>query len=69
METIRKSISITHQQDHRINERIAACHYDGEKRSLELETIRAALREGESSGNPRLFDLKAFKQRMLIVQD
>lgn len=32
---------------------------------MELETIRAALIEGEASGEPRPFDLNAFKQRML----
>ena len=35
------------------------------ERSAEVEAIRAALREGEASGQPRPFDPEAFKQRML----
>jgi antitoxin ParD1/3/4 len=37
-------------------------------RNAEMETIRAALREGESSGKPRPFDPDAFKHRLLAMQ-
>ena len=35
------------------------------ERNGEIEAIRAALIEGEASGEPGLFDVGAFKQRML----
>ncbi|WP_288078509.1 type II toxin-antitoxin system ParD family antitoxin [Pseudomonas sp.] len=38
-----------------------------QERSAEVEAIRAALMEGESSGEPRSFDADAFKQRMLTA--
>ncbi|MDU8430797.1 type II toxin-antitoxin system ParD family antitoxin [Pseudomonas syringae pv. actinidifoliorum] len=34
-------------------------------RSADIEAIRLALIEGESSGEPRQFDVDEFKQRML----
>ena len=37
-----------------------------QERSSEIEAIRAAVIEGEASGEPRPFDAGAFKQRMLI---
>jgi len=36
-----------------------------QERSAEIEAIRAALIDGEASGEPRRFDAAAFKQRML----
>jgi len=36
-------------------------------RSFLIEAIRAALIEGEASGEPRRFDPVAFKQRMLTA--
>ncbi|WP_454563841.1 type II toxin-antitoxin system ParD family antitoxin [Pseudomonas sp. AIG] len=77
MATVRKTITVTDQQDHWIKAQIEAGHYTNDseyirdlirreqERNAELETIRAALREGESSGTPRPFDPKAFKKRML----
>ncbi|TMU83110.1 type II toxin-antitoxin system ParD family antitoxin [Pseudomonas fluorescens] len=77
MATVRKTITVTDQQDHWIKAQIEAGHYTNDseyirdlirreqERNAELETIRAALREGESSGNPRPFDPEAFKKRML----
>lgn len=37
-----------------------------QERSAEIEAIRAALIEGEESGEPGSFDAASFKQRMLI---
>ncbi|NMZ99110.1 type II toxin-antitoxin system ParD family antitoxin [Pseudomonas lundensis] len=77
MGTIRKTITVTDQQDGWIKAQIEAGHYTNDseyirdlirreqERSAEVEVIRAALREGEASGQPRAFDLEAFKQRML----
>ncbi|PKA69009.1 antitoxin ParD1/3/4 [Pseudomonas baetica] len=80
MGTVRKTITVTDQQDNWIKSQIEAGHYTNDseyirdlirreqERNAELETIRAALREGESSGKPRSFDPDAFKQRMLNAQ-
>ncbi|WP_076562812.1 type II toxin-antitoxin system ParD family antitoxin [Pseudomonas sp. B10] len=77
MATVRKTITVTAQQDHWIKAQIEAGHYTNDseyirdlirreqERNAELETVRAALREGESSGAPRPFDADAFKKRML----
>ncbi|WP_460110610.1 type II toxin-antitoxin system ParD family antitoxin [Pseudomonas sp. S3_H04] len=77
MATVRKTITVTDQQDHWIKAQIEAGHYTNDseyirdlirreqERNAELETIRAALREGESSGKPRPFDPEVFKKRML----
>ena len=77
MATVRKTITVTDQQDGWIKAQIEAGHYTNDseyirdlirreqERSAEVEVIRAALREGEASGQPRAFDLEAFKQRML----
>lgn len=51
METVRKTITVTNQQDSWIN--------------AQIETLRNALIEGENSGEPQPFDTAAFKQRML----
>jgi antitoxin ParD1/3/4 len=80
MGTVRKTITVTDQQDGWIKAQIEAGHYTNDseyirdlirreqERSAELESIRAALREGESSGKPRSFDPDAFKQRMLTAR-
>ena len=80
MGTVRKTITVTDQQDNWIKSQIEAGHYTNDseyirdlirreqERNAELETIRAALREGESSGKPRPFNPEAFKQRMLKAQ-
>ena len=79
MGTVRKTITVTDQQDNWIKAQIDAGHYTNDseyirdlirreqERTAELEPIRAALREGESSGKPRPFDPEAFKQRMLTT--
>lgn len=77
MGTVRKTITVTDQQDCWIKAQTEAGHYttDSEyirdlirreqERSAEVEAIRAALREGEASGQPHVFDPEPFKQRML----
>ena len=77
MGTVRKTITVTDQQDGWIKAQIEAGHYTNDseyirdlirreqERSAEVEAIRAALREGEASGQPRAFDPETFKQRML----
>ncbi len=79
MGTVRKTITLTDKQDSWIKAQIDAGHYTNDseyirnlirceqERSVGLETIRAALIEGESSGEPRPFDSSAFKQRMLLT--
>jgi len=69
MGTVRKTITLTEQQDAWIGEQIAAGSYTNDseairdlirreqERSFELETIRQALIEGEHSGEPEPFDL------------
>lgn len=79
MGTVRKTITLTKQQDSWVKAQIEAGHYTNDseyirdlirreqERSVEIEAIRHALIEGESSGEPRSFDVAAFKQRMLAV--
>lgn len=76
MTTVRKTITITEQQDNWVKAQIDAGHYTNDseyirdlirreqERSAEIEAIRAALIEGEASGEPRRFDVAAFKQKM-----
>lgn len=77
MGTVRKTITLTDKQDAWIKAHIDAGHYTNDseyirdlirreqERSAEIVAIRAALSEGESSGEPRPFDAGTFKQRML----
>jgi antitoxin ParD1/3/4 len=77
MGTVRKTITLTKQQDSWVKAQIEAGHYTNDseyirdlirreqERSVEIEAIRNALIEGESSGEPKSFDVAAFKQRML----
>lgn len=77
MTTVRKTITLTQQQDAWIADQIAAGSYTNDseairdlirraqERSLDLDTIRAALIEGEVSGEPVPFDFAAFKKRKL----
>ncbi len=76
MGTVRKTITLTEQQDHWVKAQIDAGHYTNDseyirdlirreqERSFEIEDIRAALIEGEVSGEPMPFDAAAFKKRM-----
>ena len=75
MATVRKTITLTEQQDAWISAQIAAGSYTNDseairdlirreqERSAEIESIRQALIEGEQSGGPEPFDFAAFKQR------
>ncbi|WP_191489688.1 type II toxin-antitoxin system ParD family antitoxin [Pseudomonas sp. FEN] len=79
MGTVRKTITVTDQQDGWIKAQIDAGHYTNDseyirdlirreqERSAEFEAIRAALIEGESSGEPRPFNADEFKKRMLTA--
>lgn len=75
MSTVRKTITVTDQQDDWIAAQVDAGRFanDSElirslirveqERSAEIETLRRALIEGERSGAPRRFDFKAFRRR------
>ena len=76
MGVVRKTITLTDQQDSWVKAQIHAGHYTNDsecirslirreqERSAEIEAIRSALIEGEASGEPRRLDAAAFKQRM-----
>jgi antitoxin ParD1/3/4 len=76
MGTVRKTITLTDKQDNWIKAQIEAGHYTNDseyirdlirreqERNTEIEAIRAALIEGEASGDPQPFDASAFKLRM-----
>ncbi len=76
MVTVRKTITLTQQQDRWVKAQISAGHYTNDseyirdlirreqERSTQLEALRMALLEGEASGEPQHFDVEAFKQRM-----
>lgn len=76
MSTVRKTITLTDQQDDWIKAQIAAGQYTNDseairdlirreqERQAQVQAIRAALIEGEESGAPQPFDLQAFKARM-----
>lgn len=76
MATVRKTITLTDKQDGWIKAQIDAGHYTNDseyirdlirreqERSAAIESVRAALIEGEASGEPKAFDASAFKQRM-----
>jgi len=76
MATIRKTITLTDQQDAWIKAQIDGGRYTNDseyirdlirreqERSAEIEAIRQALIEGEESGEPQPFDVSAFKRRM-----
>ncbi len=79
MGTVRKTITVTDQQDGWIKAQIDAGRYTNDseyirdlirreqERSAEFEAIRAALMDGESSGEPRPFNADEFKKRMLTA--
>lgn len=76
MGTVRKTITLTQQQDAWIAGQIDAGHYTNDseairdlirreqERSFEIDTIRQALIEGERSGEPQPFDFDDFLRRM-----
>ncbi|QJU57795.1 type II toxin-antitoxin system ParD family antitoxin [Sphingomonas sp. AP4-R1] len=75
MATVRKTITLTEQQNAWIAAQIEAGHYTNDseairdlirreqERSAEIESIRHALIDGEQSGEPERFDFAAFKRR------
>ncbi len=76
MATVRKTITLTAQQDAWVKSQIESGQYTNDseiirdlirreqERTAEIETIRAALIEAENSGEPQPFDPEAFKRRM-----
>lgn len=76
MSVVRKTITLTDQQDHWIKAQIETGNYTNDseyirdlirreqERSAQIDAIRAALVAGEASGEPREFDAAAFKRRM-----
>ncbi len=76
MSTVRKTITLTDQQDGWIKAQILAGHYTNDsevvrdlirreqERAAQIDALRAALIEGEASGAPQPFDVQAFKARM-----
>lgn len=79
MGTVRKTITLTDKQDSWIRAQIDAGHYTNDseyirdlirreqERNSETEAVRAALIEGEVSGEPGHFNADAFKQKMLTA--
>ncbi len=76
MGTTRKTITVTNQQDGWIKAQIAAGQFTNDSEYIrdlirrdqasntEIETIRAALIDGEESGESQPFDDNLFKQEM-----
>ena len=76
MGTVRKTITLTDQQDGWIKAQIERGHYTNDseyirdlirreqERSAEVEAVRKALMEGENSGEAKPFDALKFKQAM-----
>jgi len=77
MATVRKTITLTEQQDAWIAAQIEAGSYTNDseairdlirreqERSFDIETLRQALIEGEQSSEPEQFDFAAFKRRKI----
>lgn len=75
MTTIRKTITVTDQQDNWISAQVQAGRFTNDselirdlirreqERGVELEALRQALIEGERSGEPEAFDFAAFTRR------
>jgi antitoxin ParD1/3/4 len=75
MGTVRKTITLTDQQEAWIASQVAAGHYTNDSEAIrdlirreqercsDLTAIRLALIEGEQSGEPETFDFAAFKRR------
>lgn len=77
MATVRKTISLTDQQNAWITAQVEAGRFTNDselirdlirreqERMAEINTIRAALIQGEQSGEPQPFDFDQFKKRKL----
>ena len=78
MSTKRKTITVTDQQNNWIKTRITAGEFTNDSEYIrdlirrdqtsqaDIDAIRAALIEGEQSGEPQPFDGDLFKQEMRI---
>jgi antitoxin ParD1/3/4 len=78
MSTKRKTITVTEQQNNWIKTRIAAGEFTNDSEYIrdlirrdqtsqaDIDAIRAALIEGEQSGEPQPFNSDLFKQEMRI---
>ncbi len=78
MSTTRKTITVTDQQDNWIKAQIAAGAFTNDSEYIrdlirrdqasqaDIEEIRAALIEGEQSGEPQPFDGDLFKKEMAV---
>ena len=76
MATVRKTITLTDQQDDWIKAQVEGGHYTNDseyirdlirreqERAAEIDAVRAALIEGEKSGKPKRFDSAAFKRKV-----
>ena len=76
MTSVRKTITLTRQQHEWIKAQIDAGHYTNDseyirdlirreqERQADVDAIRAALIEGENSGEPKPFDVGAFKRKI-----
>jgi len=76
MAAVRKTIALTDQQDAWIKAQIAAGRYTNDsefirdlsrrdqERSAKLDAVRAALIDGENSGEAKSLNAAAFEQRM-----
>lgn len=76
MSSRRKTITVTDQQDHWIKAQIATGAFTNDSEYIrdlirrdqasqaDIDAIRAALIEGEKSGEPQPFNSKQFKQEM-----
>ena len=76
MDTIRKTITVTRQQNEWIKAQIESGKFNNyseyirdlvrrdQMQLLEVETIRSELIKGEKSGEPRSFDSEKFKVKM-----
>jgi antitoxin ParD1/3/4 len=79
MATVRKTITLTDQQDDWIKAQVEGGDYTNDseyirdlirreqERGVEVELIRSALIEGEKSGKPKRLDVHAFKRRLRRV--
>jgi antitoxin ParD1/3/4 len=76
MATVRKTITLTDQQDDWIKSQVQSGDYTNDseyirdlirreqERGAEIEAVRAALIEGEKRGKPKRFDAGAFKRKL-----
>jgi antitoxin ParD1/3/4 len=76
MATVRKTITLTDQQDGWIKAQVEGGQYTNDseyirdlirreqERGAEIEAVRAALIEGEKSGKPKRFGASVFKRKL-----